>query len=416
MEDNSYKIFGAVLGDMKLTQGKRLSLAPVNRYLKRFDKHLSKSDLEDLLVMLSNKQEPLYTAYVTVASGKQTLSEYLDVDNTIYDKVSPATINNIELKESQKQFKQSLMTGAYSKMLAEKNLDAISKLLTNLDLSKFSKGVEIPDESEDVLILNLSDLHIGELDDLYVGNYHNHYNLDVMWKRLDAYVDKALSYARVRGITNIVVVNVGDIITGAYMHPNQMFGIEFDISHQVSEALDVILNLLDRLNSEFNVTFASIAGNHDRMNQKDKSGNIPSDSAAYVIMNTIKLLKDTYGVLSNVKLVDNYSDMHEVDLTINNKRIVWTHGEKVKRNNNDNSYKFQAGGKHIDCLIYGHFHTFQIKSGDLCQEVGLPALKGMDSYAKSLPTEFSAPGQCFTVVPKNGNIYSIPVLFKGDEF
>ena len=108
--------------------------------------------------------------------------------------------------------------------------------------------------------------------------------------------------------------------------------------------------------------------------------------------------------------------MHEIDLTINDKRIVWTHGEKVKRGKNDNAYKFQAGGKHVDCLIYGHFHTFQIKSGDLCQEVGLPALKGMDSYAKSLPTEFSAPGQCFTIVPKDGNIYTIPVLFKGDEF
>lgn len=420
MEENIDKIYGAVLGETFLNEGQRFSVASINRYLKQLGQDKIKRDeIEDLIERLKEQQQPLYGAYVAVGSGRESLEDYLHIEKEeakqVYDHVTPAIVNKVALQESQKEFKNSLRVGAYSKMLAENNQKAIKEVLKDLDLSMFSKPADVVD-SDETMVINLSDLHVGELDDLHVGSYHNYYNLSVLKKRLKKYIDTAVGYARLKGITSIVVINIGDIITGAYMHPNQMFSVEFDVSHQIAEAIKIVLALLNELNSEFKVTFGSVAGNHDRMNQKDKSGNIPSDSAAYVLMDTIRTIKETIGVLENVDLIDNFDDMHEIDLTINDKRIVWTHGEKVKRNSNDNSYKFQAGGKHVDCLIYGHFHTFQIKSGDLCQEVGLPALKGMDAYAKSLPTEFSAPGQCFTVVPTDGNIYTVPVFFKGDEF
>lgn len=418
LEKDINKIYGAVLGEAYLNGGQKFTISSINRYLKQLgQERLKREDVEGLVEALKEQQQPLYDAYVAVGSGKKTLTDYLDVSNPcrVYDHVTPTIVNKVSLQESQREFKNDLRVGAYSKMLADKNRKAIIDMLASLDLSMFSEPADVKD-SDQALVLNLSDLHIGELDDLKVGSYHNIYNLSVLKKRLRIYVDTALNYARANGITNIVVINIGDIITGGYMHPNQLFSIEFDISHQIAEAIKIMLSLLNKLNSEFKVTFGSIAGNHDRINQKDKAGNIPSDSAAYIVMDTINTIKKTTGALENVTLIDNFDDMHEIDLTINDKRIVWTHGEKVKRGKNDNAYKFQAGGKHVDCLIYGHFHTFQIKSGDLCQEVGLPALKGMDSYAKSLPTEFSAPGQCFTIVPKDGNIYTIPVLFKGDEF
>ena len=165
LEKDINKIYGAVLGEAYLNGGQKFTIASINRYLKQLgQERLKREDIEGLVEALKEQQQPLYDAYVAVGSGKETLTDYLDVSNPdrVYDHITPTVVNKVSLQESQKEFKNDLRVGAYSKMLADKNRKAIIDMLSSLDLSMFTQPADVKD-SDQALVLNLSDLHIGEI-------------------------------------------------------------------------------------------------------------------------------------------------------------------------------------------------------------------------------------------------------------
>lgn len=90
------------------------------------------------------------------------------------------------------------------------------------------------------MIVGLSDLHIGALVDTNV----NQYNFNIALERLSVYASKIIREANMNNITDLHVVNLGDVIEHSSMRFNQGYNVEFLFSDQIVRASDLIIKFL----------------------------------------------------------------------------------------------------------------------------------------------------------------------------
>lgn len=403
----------ALIGLSSVEQGNRITLAYINRGLNSLGlERISKDELLDALKEAENSEE-LSNIVHSVASGDKKVADIVNGEDKDLEIVTPAIINSFSLKESQREFNKNLKEAAYSKQLYNRVLEKLSSLLKDPDAFNFPKATNSSVSSDDkALILNLSDIHLGEKDNVSAQGNKNVYDETIAGKRLRDYVEASVKEAKKHGVEHVVVVNVGDIINNVYMHPNQMNYVTMNVASQTASAVRMVTSLLLMLQSEFpRVSFGSIAGNHDRSEGTNKAANIAGDSVSHLIVDMIKLEKE-HGMFPNVSLINNEdNDESEIDIEVCGQRLVFTHGEKIKRTAKDNGTKFQGQGKHVDFLVYAHYHSFSLVEINGTIEIGLPALKGFDQYPKTIGLEASTAGQVSFIIDSEKNLDMIPYFF-----
>lgn len=276
--------------------------------------------------------------------------------------------------------------------------EEIGEAFRNHDWSEFKIDVEPKiSKSGKQMVVALTDLHIGALVDTDI----NTYNFEVAKERLSRYAERIIAKAKYNDISDIHIVNLGDVIEHSNMRYGQAFHSEFTFSEQLVRASDVIIKFIIYLADEgFKISYAGFAGNHDRVNDKDK--NIDGDHAQRPINYAIKTFIEN-AKIDNVTYVQAKDYSHT--LHINGVNLKFVHGDL-------DSYKDEnLVSKHstldnvpYDAVVMGHFHHFrEMEVGIDKRIIMFGSLKGADEYSEKI-RRLSVASQGMIIVSKDGEI------------
>lgn len=223
----------------------------------------------------------------------------------------------------------------------------IKEDLTDLDLFKFDR-IEI--SSNNKLIIQLADIHVGYVINNYKGNT---YNYEIAQKRLSKLISEAEKYCNLYNITDVLVVNCGDITEHTGMRENQSYECEFNLSQQISKATKLLYNFITTVSTFANVDVISIGGNHQRGNGL-KNANIEGDSNNIVIVETLKMLFEENDRVTVID-IDYVDDSCEFE--INGLKFLAIHGD-----NRVSDCKKLFDSENVDVILRGHYHNFNLSS------------------------------------------------------
>lgn len=278
-------------------------------------------------------------------------------------------------------------------------LEEIKNAFENYDYSKFNLKHYTPVKTSGTkMVVGLSDLHIGAV----VNTDVNKYNFEIAVDRVSQYASKIISEARMRGVNEIHIVNLGDVIEHSTMRYSQAYDAEFPFSEQITKATDLIIKFITMIaNEKINVTYAGIAGNHDRITDKDK--NIDGDHAVKAINYGIESFVK-YSKSENVKYIQAKDYKHSLE--VNGVKILAIHGDLDSKNDaNILSRHSNMDNINYDLVMMGHFHSVDIRESGLGKYVSISgSTKGADNYSLNKIRRVSAPSQSYYIIEEDGNI------------
>lgn len=277
-------------------------------------------------------------------------------------------------------------------------VEEIGNAIREYDFSKLDiEPYPIMPSGEKKMIVGLSDLHIGALVDIDI----NTYNFNVAIARLSLYASRIITEARNNGISDLYVMNLGDTVEHASMRFSQGFNAEFVFSEQIVKASDVIIKFLMFLAREgFNITYAGIAGNHDRITDKDR--NIDGDHAVKPINYIVKTFIENAGI-KNITYEQAKDYSHNIE--INTRNFKFVHGD-LDSLKDDGLVAKHASLDSIDydMVVMGHYHHFrEMEVGFDKRVVVFGSLKGADDYGERI-RRISVASQGIIIVDENGDI------------
>ena len=277
-------------------------------------------------------------------------------------------------------------------------VEEIGNAIREHDFSEFKLEMKpLTLSGEKKMIVGLSDLHVGALVDTDI----NKYNFNVAVERLSRYASRIIQEARQNDVTDLYIMNLGDTVEHASMRFSQGFNAEFTFSDQIVRASDLIIKFLMFLAREgFNITYAGIAGNHDRITDKDK--NIDGDHAVKPINEIIKVFIRHAGI-ENIKFEEARDYSHNLQLNTRNFKFVHGDLDSLK---DDNLIAKHASldGIDYDMIVMGHYHHYrEMEVGFDKRVVVFGSLKGADDYGEKL-RKISIASQGFIIVDEFGDI------------
>jgi predicted phosphodiesterase len=277
-------------------------------------------------------------------------------------------------------------------------VEEIGNAIREHDFSEVEMGMQpLLPSGEKKMIVGLSDLHVGALVDTDI----NKYNFNIAVERLSKYASRIIREARDNDISDLYIMNLGDTVEHASMRFSQGFNAEFTFSEQIVRASDLIIKFLMFLAREgFNITYAGIAGNHDRITDKDK--NIDGDHAVKPINEIIKVFINHAGI-SNIKFEEAKDYGHNVELNTRNFKFV--HGDLDSLKDDNLVAKHSSiDGIDYDMIVMGHYHHFrEMEVGYDKRVVTFGSLKGADEYGERI-RKISVASQGLIIVDENGEI------------
>jgi predicted phosphodiesterase len=278
---------------------------------------------------------------------------------------------------------------------------SINKVFSGFNWSRLSEMPEPPLLSSDGtrMVALVTDWHIGA--DVNVEG--NRFNLAIARERINKYVAKVIELGRRNKVKNLDVVYMGDMVEGAFMREGQAYDIEFHTSDQMAIGGELMIEMLIDLSKVFHVNYRGFSGNHDRMNQQNKKGNITGDSAM-VVVNKIVEVFIRFSRIERLTYTETHHS-HAKLLDVNGVNIKLVHGDHEKKDDKkkikDHSFN---DGVNYDIIAYGHFHHFLLLEVGIHKfELRVGSIKGSDDYSETLGLG-SAPSQAVIMVNKDGDI------------
>lgn len=189
------------------------------------------------------------------------------IDNNVLNELE---LQKIELrKERQKFFDQR---NAFNKIIRERSRqeelnEIIKDVVSNGSLPSLDYVSNDVQTSDSDMLISLCDLHYGA----NINNSWNYYNSDVCRERLCVYVDKIIEIQKLHNSENCIVWANGDEINGN-IHNEIAITNKENVIEQITGVSELIAGFLSELSKYFKrVSFVSVAGNHSRIDTKDRS-------------------------------------------------------------------------------------------------------------------------------------------------
>jgi hypothetical protein len=278
--------------------------------------------------------------------------------------------NNVLRKQIREMARCEEMESRIVTSLKE-NLEELS-----FELPKKSNKNTIKDNFNDLCLMCLSDLHVGNLTESADVGGLNQYNFDTFEKRLD----KMFKEVRKSKATKLHIVILGDILQGV-IHNNDLIGEQ----PTVKALVDFVKIFTEKVTSifydfqEIEVTLTN--GNHSRLQEKPVYHKKTFDFD-YII----------YEFLKKMLMVEvNYDRSGYNLIELPNKKYAFAfHGDTLRKYNPLNISEVikatelcrQIFNKEPQLLLSGHFHQYcstLLPNGGKAISVG--TMMGMDSYA-----------------------------------
>lgn len=277
--------------------------------------------------------------------------------------------------------------------------EQIGKAFASQEFNLTPSMLERKEESDNKMIIQFSDFHIGAK----VENEFNTYNFEVAKERMAKYLSTVIDECKRRNITSVYVMQTGDIVEHFQMHTTQAFEAEFILSEQINKASNIIVNALMTLaNNGLQVTYAGIAGNHDRLNAV-KNMSQHGDTVTAITNDAVKKFIE-YSKTESVEFIEARAYEHSFD--INGVKVKAIHGDRDNLKDDNLLLKHsELDDISYDLIIAGHIHMRKIVEVSYNKFIAIAgSLKGADNFTLDTLRKNSMPSQNFYIIDKDKNI------------
>ena len=267
----------------------------------------------------------------------------------------------------------------------------IKEDIENIELFNLER---IHNESENKLIVHCGDWHIGYVINGYKGN---HYNYEIAKARLQKLLYEIEKTCKIYNITDVIVINCGDITEGIGMRQNQSYECEFNMNEQISKSIKLLYEFITSISKmNYNVDLITVGGNHQR-GQGSKDANIEGDNNNIVIKEQIETLIEVSGN-NRIRVLDvDYKD-DSCYFDVFNTRILAIHGD-----NRVADAKKLFDSENVDLILRGHWHNYNVSSqNNNGKVITCGCLFGYNPYSVKKMACTTGASQNLIVISKDG--------------
>lgn len=260
----------------------------------------------------------------------------------------------------------------YADARVEEKLDKLEDELTSLGRTNFDTHNTISIDSDNDMLIILSDLHIGQTFDSIFGKY----NTDIAKDRLNQLLNEVLSIRDLHNSRKRYVSLQGDLISGNIHKSIQVTNRE-NVIEQVKNATELVSSFCYELSLHFeNVFLSNVSGNHTRIERKEDA--IHDERLDDIISWAVEL---------SLKHIDNFHVLHRnidtgiADIDIRGKSYIAVHGDYDGFNKSGVQNLCLALGFVPYAITFGHLHVCSVDETNGVKMIRGGSLAGCgDSY------------------------------------
>ena len=230
----------------------------------------------------------------------------------------------------------------------EEKLDLLEKELLSQGKVNFDIHDNINIESDNDILIILSDFHIGQCFYSMWGEY----NSDIAKKRLSQLLNEVIAIQKMHNSENCFVSLQGDMLNGNIHKTIQITNRE-NVIEQIKIASELVSSFCYELTKSFNnVYMSSVVGNHSRIDRKDDA--LHDERLDDII---------SWGIELSLKHIDNFHvlkrnfDSGIAQMNIRDKIYIAVHGDYDRYNNTGVSNLCMHLGFIPYAITFGHLHT-----------------------------------------------------------
>ena len=247
----------------------------------------------------------------------------------------------------------------------EAKLDLLEEQLSSIGKVEFENHENVDINSDNDLLVILSDLHIGQTFSSPFGEY----NTNIAKKRLQKYLNEIIKIGKRHDSENCYVSIQGDLISGS-IHKSIAITNRENVIEQIKIASELIASFCYDLSKHFkNIYITNVSGNHSRIDKKEDA--LHDERLDDLIKWAIDILLHH---VDNISLYE--SDCCNFDnsialMKIREKNYINVHGDYDNFTKNGVSNLIMMLGFIPYAVTFGHMHTCAV---DECN--GIKMIRG----------------------------------------
>lgn len=246
-----------------------------------------------------------------------------------------------------------------------------SELLSQGKVNFDSHDIQTYESDNDLLVI-LSDLHIGQCFSSTFGEY----NSDIAEERLSKYLCEIIKIKELHNSQNCFISLQGDMISNS-IHKALAITNRENVIEQVKRASELISSFCYELTKHFNRVFlSSVVGNHSRIDRKEDA--LHDERLDSLI---------EWNVGLSLKHIDNFVVLNRkidngiVDIPIRGKTYISVHGDYDGFSKQGVANLVLMIGFLPYAILYGHLHTCAVDETNGIKMIRGGSLAGSgDSY------------------------------------
>ena len=296
-------------------------------YIKRIvsmaaNKRITYTEMGDALLGSENVygEDNLRKAFYVLNKLCNKLEDDVDIsDNDILNEIKEQKRLLEEAKVKFRDERMAYNTQNRNAARLDQKLEYLETVLEDIGKERFYP-VNIPYvNSDNDLLVVLSDLHIGQCFDSTFGKY----NSDIAKERMQQYLKKVIEIGKRHNSQNAYVVLAGDLISNS-IHKTIAITNRENVIDQIKLAIDYITAFCFELSHNFeNVFLTDCAGNHSRIDRKEDA--LHDERLDTLISWTVSKL---LGNVGNFRVLNGSQiDTGIAEFSIRGKTYVAVHGD-----------------------------------------------------------------------------------------
>lgn len=294
-------------------------------------------------------------------------------------------------------FNKKLKEVSYLEDLNKELINGLKKLnpiFTNGNLTV------VESKSTDVLLVQLSDLHINELTNEF---RNTNYDLNIASKRLKKFANKIKNEIMNNGIKKVVIAMTGDLCNSDSILSKQQNNATDKATSIIMATKLIQYFILDIYNYCQNISVVGVCGNEGRLhNMSDfyTDENLVVNSPDFVILNFLEMILQN---IDGIKFL-NGRNIEQV-VNINGNNILFTHGVLFGKGDMGKAVqqtvaRYSDKGINIRYTVSGHLHSTKLSNYFMRSS----SLVGNNSYATTTLNLNSRASQNIAFISDNGDI------------
>lgn len=241
------------------------------------------------------------------------------------------------------------------------------------------------------LLCHLTDIHGG----IYIHNWKNIFNEDVLKTRLEKYVNKIKDVRDKHGVSNCYIV-IGEILSGL-IHNNLRLQNNMDLMEQFKYVSELISAMLEELSHYFeNIYVYTTPGNHSRVSPK-KEDALDGENMDLLLPFYLKARLQN---IPSIHICDNEIDPEIAIFDIRGNTVMAAHGHKDSPSSVVQNFTLMFE-KRPDIVLLGHRHLNGLTTVYDTKVIESGCVSGTDQYAVSI-RKVNRPEQTISVVNRDG--------------